>query len=190
MISFFEDFNKDSFSGAKTNFSLSLTFCVSKSFTKSYKQSFPKNNYNQGDKLTIPWTTLRPDLELEPLIVKKPLYLKKVNRGVRHALYRFQNGDTLYSSVIIRFVVNTKHYNRNKNALYLLELNGINDARQISNGKIIKIPLILIKPEYFHQVPGIYKNYLESNFQTLQERNFFEFIPPNKAKSINFVSLW
>ena len=165
---------------------------IAKSFTKSNKKFSPKKNYTQGDKLLIKWDTLRSDLELRPLALRKPLFIKKDDNGVRYAFYRFKNGDTLYSSVVIRFIDNTKHFFRNKNTLYLLQLNGIKDAHQISKGQIIKIPLRLIKPEYFHYIPRIYRNYFDSNLkQNFLEEKFPEnyLLRMSEIYSKNIISL-
>ena len=43
----------------------------------------------------------------------------------------------------------------------LIDLNRIQDPRQISNGQIIKLPLKWIKQEYFYQIPTIYRNFLD-----------------------------
>jgi len=159
---------------------------IAKSFTNLNKHSFPKKNYKQGETLTIPWGEMRTDLELEPLAVRKPLFIKKDETGIRYAFYRFLRGDTLYSSVVIRFIGNKKHRIRNKNAIDLLTLNGIKDAHQIPNGQIIKIPLNLIKPEYFFQVPSIYKNYIESSSsETLPFRVKSNSILPRIGKTYN-----
>jgi len=130
---------------------------IAKSFSKYAKYSFPQQVYEQGETFTIPWNILRADLELQPLAVRKPLFIKKDDSGLRYAFYRIQAGDTLYSSVVIRFIGETKHYVRSQNASDLLVLNGLEDAHQLSTGQLIKIPLKWIRAEYLHQVPGIYR---------------------------------
>ena len=152
---------------------------IAKSFTNIKEQNFPKNNYKQGDTLAIPWDRIRSDLELQPKALRKPLFIKKDESGVRHAFYRFHQGDTIYSSVVSRFIDNKGDRLRNQNANDLLLLNGIKDAHQISNGQLIKIPLKLIRPEYFHQVPSIYKNYIESSAtETLPNRKSSNYFLP------------
>ena len=42
-------------------------------------------------------------------------------------------------------------------------LNGLADARQLSPGQYIKIPLEWIRPEYLYHVPGIYRSSEEFN---------------------------
>lgn len=139
---------------------------LAKSFTKSGKYIFPQEVFNQGEKFTIPWISLRSDLELEPLAVRDPLIIKKDDTGLRFAFYQIQPGDTLYSSVVIRFIGETKHFARSQNASDLLVLNGLTDARLLSPGQYIKIPLDWIRPEYLHPVPGIYRNSKETSVDT------------------------
>ena len=89
--------------------------------------------------------------------MRDPLFIRKDKSGLRYAFYRIQSGDTLYSSVVIRFIGNIKHAARSQNASDLLVLNGLVDAHQLSPGQLIKIPLEWIRPEYLHQVPSIYR---------------------------------
>jgi hypothetical protein len=139
---------------------------IAKSFTKSAKHSFPQQVYKQGETFTIPWNILRTDLELQPLAVREPLFIKKDESGLRYAFYRIQPGDTLYSSVVIRFIGETKHYVRSQNASDLLVLNGLEDAHHLSAGQLIKIPLEWIRSEYLHQVPVIYRISKDLNTET------------------------
>jgi len=135
---------------------------ISKSFTNSKNNNFSIDNFKQGQELKIPWGDLRYDLQLQPLALRKPLFIKKDDSGLRYAFYRIKPGDTIYSSVVIRFIVGDEYLTRSKNTSKLLVLNSIEDAHHISNGRLIKIPLKWIKPEYFHQVPSIYLNFLDS----------------------------
>ena len=141
----------------QTTYDWETTDLIAKSFTKSAKSTFPQQIYKQGETFTIPWNILRADLELQPLAVREPLFIKKDESGLRYAFYRIQPGDTLYSSIVIRFIGETKHYVRSQNAGDLLVLNGLDDAHQLSEGQLIKIPLEWIRSEYLHQVPGIYR---------------------------------
>ena len=147
----------------QTTYGWETTDLIAKSFTKSAKSTFPQQIYKQGETFTIPWNILRADLELQPLAVREPLFIKKDESGLRYAFYRIQPGDTLYSSVVIRFIGETKHYVRSQNAGDLLVLNGLDDAHQLSEGQLIKIPLEWIRSEYLHQVPGIYRIYKDLN---------------------------
>ena len=109
-------------------------------------------------KRQIPWKSLRSDLELEPFAVRNPLVIRRDDSGLRYAYYQIKPGDTLYSSVVIRFIGNKKHYVRSQNARDLLALNGLTDAHSLSPGQYIKIPLKWIRTEYFYQVPSIYRS--------------------------------
>ncbi len=130
---------------------------IVKSFTRSGTQTNQWKSFIQGEEITIPWKNLRSDLELEPLAVRDPLFIRKDESGLRYAFYRIRPGDTLYSSVVIRFIGNIKHDARSQNASDLLVLNGLVDAHQLSPGQLIKIPLEWIRPEYLHQKPSIYR---------------------------------
>ena len=106
---------------------------------------------------------MRSDLELEPLAVRDPLVIRRDDSGLRYAFYQIKPGDTLYSSVVIRFIGDKKHYARSQNASDLLVLNGLADARHLSPGQYIKIPLEWIRPEYLYHVPSIYRSSEEFN---------------------------
>ena len=141
----------------KTTYDWESPELIAKYFTKSGNYTFTQLVYKQGETLTVPWKILRSDLELQPLAVRKPLFIKKDESGLRYAFYRIQSGDTLYSSVVIRFLGGTKHYARSQNARDLLVMNGLADEHLLSLGQLIKIPLEWIRPEYLHQVPSIYR---------------------------------
>ncbi len=131
---------------------------LEKVFITSGNSTFFKGYFKQGGQFTIPWNSLRSDLELEPLAVRNPLVIRRDDSGLRYAYYQIKSGDTLYSSVVIRFIGNKKHYARSQNASDLLVLNGLTDAYSLSPGQYIKIPLEWIRAEYFHQVPSIYRS--------------------------------
>ena len=131
---------------------------LEKVFITSGNPTFFKGSFKQGGQFTIPWNSLRSDLELEPLAVRNPLVIRRDDSGLRYAYYQIKSGDTLYSSVVIRFIGNKKHYARSQNASDLLVLNGLTDAYSLSPGQYIKIPLEWIRAEYFHQVPSIYRS--------------------------------
>ena len=150
----------------QTTYSWETPDLIAKSFTKSVKDSFPQQVYKKGETFTIPWNILRSDLELQPLAVRKPLFIKKDESGLRYAFYRIKPGDTLYSSVVIRFIGETKHYIRSQNASDLLVMSSLDDAHHLSAGQLIKIPLAWIRPEYLHPVPGIYSISKELDTET------------------------
>ena len=136
---------------------------LEKVFTTSGNNTFHQEAFKQGVQFTIPWNSLSSDLELEPLAVRDPLVIRKDDSGLRYAFYQIKPGDTLYSSVVIRFIGETKHYARSQNASDLLVLNGLADARHLSPGQYIKIPLEWIRPEYLYHVPSIYRSSEEFN---------------------------
>ena len=136
---------------------------LEKVFTTSGNYTFHQESFKQGAQFTIPWNSLRSDLELEPLAVRDPLVIRRDDSGLRYAFYQIKPGDTLYSSVVIRFIGEKKHYVRSQNASDLLVLNGLADARHLSPGQYIKIPLEWIRPEYLYHVPSIYRSSEEFN---------------------------
>ena len=144
---------------------------ISRSFTNYKNNIFSNENFLQGQKLKIPWEDLRSELQLKPLAVRKPLFVKKDESGLRYAFYRIKSGETLYSSVIIRFIGSKKHFIRSQNARDLLVLNGLKDAHQISKDQLIKIPLKWIKQEYIHQIPSIYLNYSDLKTKSTPNEN-------------------
>jgi len=148
---------------------------LEKVFTISGSYSFHKKAFKQGTQFTIPWDNLRSDLELEPLAVRDPLVIRRDDSGLRYAFYQIKPGDTLYSSVIIRFVGEKKHYARSQNARDLMLLNGLADARYLSPGQYIKIPLEWIRSEYLFHVPSIYR----SNDEYNSEKNIksYKYLP-------------
>ena len=162
---------------------------LSRSFTKSNRNSFLNKDFEQGKKILIPWENLRPDLELQPLAVKDPLFIKKDETGLRYAFYRLKPGESLYSSVVIRFIGGKKHYVRNQNANDLLVLNRLENAHQISEGQLIKIPLQWIRSEYLHQVPSIYKNILSPNKRTTSPNRDIPNEIPTQIGNKNITSI-
>ncbi len=144
-------------------------------FTIPGSYTFHQEAFKQGAKFTIPWDSLRSDLGLEPLAVRDPLVIRRDDSGLRYAFYKIKSGDTLYSSVIIRFIGEKKHYARSQNANDLLLLNGLADARNLSPGKYIKIPLEWIRPEYLYHVPSIYRSIDEYNYE--KSVKFKKFLP-------------
>ena len=162
---------------------------IEKIFTSSENYTFHQKAFEQGIKVTIPWKSLRSDLELEPLAVRDPLVIRRDDVGMRYAFYQLKPGETLYSSVVIRFIGQKKHYARSQNASDLLALNGLPDARKLSSGQYIKIPLEWLRPEYLHYVPIIYRSAEEyKSEKNVNSPNYF----PNhilKPESRNTLSL-
>ena len=166
---------------------------LEKIFTISGSYTFHKEAFKQGTKFIIPWDSLRSDLGLEPLAVRAPLVIRRDESGLRYAFYQIKPGDTLYSSVVIRFIGEKKHLVRSQNASDLLLLNGLSDARYLSPGQYIKIPLELIRSEYLYHVPSIYRSTEEYNSENIEK--FKQFLPNHILRhetgnnnGINFLS--
>ena len=101
-----------------------------------------------GDVVNIPWEWVREELNLKPIEVKEPLVVKPDRFGKKHAFYTIKKGESLYSSVVIRFTGRTLAEDVNRMANRLLALNDISDERYIPVGQEIKIPLEWISEEY------------------------------------------
>ena len=101
-----------------------------------------------GEIIKIPWKWISPELKLREFAVKPPLKLKQDKSGKLFAQYQMQTGDTLYSSVVIRFTGRLLNDEVNQIANQLLKLNNISEARLIQNRQKIKIPLELLSEEY------------------------------------------
>ena len=101
-----------------------------------------------GDVIKIPWKWISPELKLRQFAVKPPLKLKQDKSGKLFAQYQMQTGDTLYSSVVIRFTGRLLNDEVNQIANQLLKLNNIPEARLIQNRQNIKIPLEFLSEEY------------------------------------------
>lgn len=101
-----------------------------------------------GDVVNIPWEWMREELNLRPIEVKPPLVVKTDQTGKRFAYYKIKKGESLYSSVVIRFTGRTLAEDVNKLANELLRLNRIKDEHFIYVGAEIKIPLEWISEDY------------------------------------------
>lgn len=104
-----------------------------------------------GDSIIIPWDWIRKGLNLKPVSVRPPLFVKKDKSGRGFAYYRIRKGESLYSSVIVRFTGRTLAKDVNEMAQELLKLNKITDARYIPVEKELKIPLAWVSEEYLQQ---------------------------------------
>ena len=62
-----------------------------------------------------------------------------------YAIYKLKQGDTVWASVVMRFVVENKR--DNKTAAAILTRSGIADATKMRVGTTIKIPVELLKPD-------------------------------------------
>jgi N-acetylmuramoyl-L-alanine amidase len=96
----------------------------------------------------FPGIGIIPELNFRKVALNPPLKLKQDKSGKFFAQYQMQTGDTLYSSVVIRFTGRLLNDEVNQIANQLLKLNNISKARLIQNHQKIKIPLELLSEEY------------------------------------------
>ena len=103
-----------------------------------------------GDTVLIPWKWVNPELNLRPYQVKSPLY----NKGPldkAYAYYRLKKGESLYSSVIVRFTGRTLAEDVNNLAQKVLEINRIKNEHIIPVDMEIKIPIEWISESFIIQ---------------------------------------
>ena len=106
------------------------------------------NILKKGDIIKIPWKWVSPELSLRPVSLKPPLKLKQDKSGKFYAHYQMKPGETLYSSVVIRFTGRLLNDEVNQVANKLLKLNNISDAKLIQSRQKIRIPLEWLSEEY------------------------------------------
>ena len=106
------------------------------------------NILKKGDVIKIPWKWVSPELSLRPVSLKPPLKLKQDKSGKFYAHYQMKHGETLYSSVVIRFTGRLLNDEVNQIANKLLKLNNISDAKLIQTRQKIRIPLEWLSEEY------------------------------------------
>ena len=106
------------------------------------------NILKKGDVIKIPWKWVSPELSLRPVSLKPPLKLKQDKSGKFYAHYQMKHGETLYSSVVIRFTGRLLNDEVNQVANKLLKLNNISDAKLIQTRRKIRIPLEWLSEEY------------------------------------------
>ena len=106
------------------------------------------NILKKGDVIKIPWKWVSPELSLRPVSLKPPLKLKQDKSGKFYAHYQMKHGETLYSSVVIRFTGRLLNDEVNQIANKLLKLNNISDAKLIQTRQKIRIPLGWLSEEY------------------------------------------
>ena len=106
------------------------------------------NILKKGDVIKIPWKWVSPELSLRPVSLKPPLKLKQDKSGKFYAHYQMKHGETLYSSVVIRFTGRLLNDEVNQVANKLLKLNNISDAKLIQTRQKIQIPLEWLSEEY------------------------------------------
>jgi len=106
------------------------------------------NILKKGEVIKIPWKWVSPELSLHPVSLKPPLKLKQDKSGKFYAHYQMKHGETLYSSVVIRFTGRLLNDEVNQVANKLLKLNNIYDAKLIQTRQKIRIPLEWLSEEY------------------------------------------
>jgi len=106
------------------------------------------NILKKGDIIKIPWKWISPELSLRQVSLKPPLKLKQDKLGKLYAHYQMKHGETLYSSVVIRFTGRLLNDEVNHVANKLLKLNNISDAKLIQTRQKIRIPLEWLSEEY------------------------------------------
>ena len=106
------------------------------------------NILKKGDVIKIPWKWISPELSLRQVSLKPPLKLKQDKSGKLYAHYQMKHGETLYSSVVIRFTGRLLNDEVNQVANKLLKLNNISDAKLIQSRQKIRIPLEWLSEEY------------------------------------------
>ena len=107
------------------------------------------NILKKGDVIKIPWKWISPELSLRQVSLKPPLKLKQDKSGKLYAHYQMKHGETLYSSVVIRFTGRLLNDEVNQVANKLLKLNNISDAKLIQSRQKIRIPLEWLSEEFF-----------------------------------------
>jgi N-acetylmuramoyl-L-alanine amidase len=106
------------------------------------------NILKKGDVIKIPWKWISPELSLRQVSLKPPLKLKHDKLGKLYAHYQMKDGETLYSSVVIRFTGRLLNDEVNQVANKLLKLNNISDAKLIQSRQKIRIPLEWLSEEF------------------------------------------
>ncbi len=101
-----------------------------------------------GDTVMIPWKWVKDSLHLRPISVRKPLAMGNKDFDKGYAYYRLKKGESLYSSVVVRFTGRTLAEDVNRMAAKLLKLNRIRNEHFIPVGKNLKIPVEWISEEY------------------------------------------
>ena len=106
------------------------------------------NILKKGDVIKIPWKWISPELSLRQVSLKPPLKIKQDKLGKLYAHYQMKDGETLYSSVVIRFTGRLLNDEVNQVANKLLKLNNISDAKLIQSRQKIRIPLEWLSEEF------------------------------------------
>ena len=155
---FFKDKEDTNYWKHRVTYGWETTTLIAGLFTKKGIKSGHLVRYNKmrkkgnilkiGDVIKIPWKWISPELALRRVAVKAPLKLKQEASGKFFAHYHMKPGETLYSSVVIRFTGRLLNDEVNHVANRILILNNIPDAKLIQNRQKIKIPIEWLSEEY------------------------------------------
>ena len=155
---FFKDKSGIGYWKHRVTFAWETTSMIAGLFTKEgikaghlvrYNKMRNKGNIlKKGDVIKIPWKWISPELSLRQVSLKPPLKLKQDKSGKLFAHYQMKHGETLYSSVVIRFTGRLLNDEVNQVANKLLKLNNISDAKLIQTRQKIRIPLEWLSEEY------------------------------------------
>jgi N-acetylmuramoyl-L-alanine amidase len=155
---FFKDKSGIGYWKHRVTFAWETTSMIAGLFTKEgikaghlvrYNKMRNKGNIlKKGDVIKIPWKWISPELSLRQVSLKPPLKLKQDKSGKLFAHYQMKHGETLYSSVVIRFTGRLLNDEVNQVANKLLKLNNISDAKLIQSRQKIRIPLEWLSEEY------------------------------------------
>lgn len=142
-----------------------------KQLIKSNKLKYNGNRLLKGDVIMIPWNWIRAELNLKPVSVRKPLFIKENEIGGKYAHYRLQKGESVYSAIVIRFTGRTLANDVNQLARKLLVINKIRNERSIRVNTDFKIPLEWISEEYLIQkTPSLKSTEPTDKLETIQPR--------------------
>jgi len=155
---FFKDKSGIGYWKHRVTFAWETTSMIAGLFTKEgikaghlvrYNKMGNKGNIlKKGDVIKIPWKWISPELSLRQVSLKPPLKLKQDKSGKFYAHYQMKHGETLYSSVVIRFTGRLLNDEVNQVANKLLKLNNISNAKLIQSRQKIRIPLEWLSEEY------------------------------------------
>ena len=122
-------------------------------------QSFNKTNslyLKKGHIIWIPLSWIRKELlpvnsfpQKKQIRLKKPLQLFTDAQQKQFAIYKILPGESIYSSVIIRFTDRLRDQEVRNLANQLLKINGIKDAKTIAIGTKLKIPIDWVSHSFF-----------------------------------------
>ena len=164
---FFKDKADNEFWKHRVTYAWETTTLIAGLFTKKAIKAGHLVRYNKmrrngdilqkGDIIKIPWKWISPELSLRQVAVKPPLKLNQDTSGKFYAHYQMKPGETLYTSVVIRFTGRLLNDEVNQIADKLLKLNKIPDAKLIQSQRKIIIPLEWLSEEYLgHQTKEMF----------------------------------